>query len=115
MLALIALLLTLWSGGIIHGEATYYHPSLAGQTMRNGEVYEEDNPTTVAVGIDHRGFPVVPLGSRLLVCSSAKCIQVEVRDTGLFPPTHLDLSFSAFEELDEIQSGRISIKWLILQ
>jgi len=114
MLDLIGLLMWLSLGGVVSGEATYYHPSLHGGIMRNGEVYNEMDAETVAVGIDPMGNPILPLGSRLLVCTETKCIKVTARDTGLFPTKDLDLSKAAFASLDVLAKGRLKIQWKLL-
>ncbi len=107
---LIALYLT---GSVTTGEATYYHPSLEGSLMRDETPYIPENPNIVAVAVDGRGNPVVPLGTWLLVCrvGAEKCIVAEVRDTGLFPPTDLDLSFAGFSALAEPGQDRIKVMW----
>lgn len=77
-----------WSGER-SGLATYYHPSLAGWLMANGEPY---NPLAMTAASN-----LWPLGARLRV-TYAESIIVEVTDRGKF--THaLDLSAGAFRAL----------------
>lgn len=70
--------------------ATYYHPSLSGDTMANGQPY---NPWALTAASND-----FPLGARLLVTYCTSTI-VEVTDRGAFPSGQLDLSQLAFYQL----------------
>lgn len=84
------------SGGyVLDGHATWYEPGFVGKPMRNGQIYDPEDPTTTACN-------AFPLGSHLQVTSplTHKTIQLVVRDTGDFVyPDVLDLSPAAFVSL----------------
>lgn len=73
--------------GWVRGEATHYHPSLAGNLMADNKTeYWPDQSGVVAA----TGWPLFTI---LYVCGpTGRCLTVEVRDTGLFPKTDLDFS-----------------------
>ncbi len=98
----------------IIGEATYFHPSLAGGIMRGsgGQTYDPSDPTIAAVA-DIQGQPVVELGTLLQICHNGRCIWVTAKDTGRFPGNHLDLSEAAFQQLAPTSRGRIPITWQV--
>jgi rare lipoprotein A (peptidoglycan hydrolase) len=74
-------------------DATYYHPSLAGEPMANGRPYDPRNPR-LASSNRHR------LGTllRLRRVDGAAAVVVEIMDRGS-PQLSLDLSEAAFEQL----------------
>ena len=84
-------------------DATYYHPSLAGQAMANGQPYDPRNPR-LASSNRHR------LGTVLLLrrADGAAAVVVEIMDRGS-PELGLDLSEAAFQRLGSLQEGRIPV------
>jgi rare lipoprotein A (peptidoglycan hydrolase) len=90
------------------GEATYYHPSLHGETMADGTPYNQWDPTIVASN-------AYPLGTTLRV-TYTKSITVTVRDWGLLVdkdgnPILLDLSRAAMHELiGSVEPGVIEVE-----
>ncbi len=86
----------------IRGEATWYGgPAFAGKPMRNGDPYNEWDPTTAASN-------VFPMGTELEVTYS-KTITVTVKDTGDFAH-EVDLSRQAFYNLVRSnEPGRIKV------
>ena len=84
-------------------EATYYHPSLAGEPMANGQPYDPRNPR-LASSNRHR------LGTLLLLrrVDGAASVTVEIMDRGSAELT-LDLSEAAFQRLGPLQEGRIPV------
>ena len=77
------------------GWATYYGVEdgfVRGDTMYDGTAYDPADPTIVAASF------LIPLHTRLRVCTQARCILVEVRDRGLLDQNSvlLDLSRSAY-------------------
>lgn len=80
---------------VLDGHATWYEPGFVGKPMRNGQIYDPNDPTTTACN-------AFPLGSHLQVTSPVthQTIQLVVRDTGDFLyPDVLDLSPAAFASL----------------
>ena len=102
---------------------TYYHPSLEGNVMANGEVYNPDD-STIAASNDY------PLGSLLVVCPTMHveaarnderqetdhlCIIVIVKDR-MRVDIHdwVDLSERAFTRLSPLSRGRLEgLVWRI--
>ena len=87
------------------GQATFYHSSLQGDLMANGEPYNQWDPT-IAASNSH------PLGTRLRVTrvATGESIVVRVADRGGFrEPIVVDLSFAAFNELADPDDGRIRV------
>lgn len=84
-------------------DATYYHPSLVGETMANGQPYDPRNPR-LASSNRHR------LGTLLLLrrADGAASVTVEVMDRGS-TELALDLSEAAFQRLGPLQEGRIPV------
>ncbi len=106
------------------GQATWYgeevctwiEDKLVCPQMRNGEVFDMNDPVTIAVGVDSENNPVVPLGSKILVCPAEdaffNCLLGEARDTGPFPTNNLDLSKGAwFKLFGDHGPGRLQILW----
>jgi hypothetical protein len=115
----LTLLLTLHPvGEPVVGELTHYHSSLQGGIMRNGDVYDENDQLTVAVGVDWYGDPIVPLNSWIITCRierpEKRCLLLQVRDTGYFPATDLDVSLAAFKKLGIVGEKRFQIWWQVL-
>ena len=96
-----------------YGEATYYHPSLHGDLMRDETPYDQHDESIAAVGVDREGNPSIPLGTALFCCRAdwTRCITLVVRDTGRFPNSDLDLSSAAFQRLSTGETGRIKVVW----
>jgi rare lipoprotein A (peptidoglycan hydrolase) len=84
-------------------DATFYHPSLAGERMANGQTYDPRNPR-LASSNRHR------LGTLLLLrrADGTAAIRVEVMDRGS-PELGVDLSEAAFELLGPLREGRIPV------
>jgi rare lipoprotein A (peptidoglycan hydrolase) len=84
-------------------DATYYHPSLAGELMANGQPYDPRNPR-LASSNRHR------LGTLLLLrrADGATAVVVEVMDRGS-AELALDLSEAAFQRLGPLPEGRIPV------
>jgi rare lipoprotein A (peptidoglycan hydrolase) len=84
-------------------EATYYHPSLVGEPMANGQPYDPRNPR-LASSNRHR------LGTVLLLrrADGSAAVEVEVMDRGS-ADLGLDLSEAAFQRLGPLQEGRIPV------
>ena len=84
-------------------DATYYHPSLVGEPMANGQRYDPRNPR-LASSNQHR------LGTLLLLrrADGTAAVVVEVMDRGS-PQLGLDLSEAAFERLAPLGEGRVPV------
>ena len=93
-------------GLIIFCQATFYHPSLAGGIMRNGQIYDPEDSSVIAIGINDAGEPVMPMGTKLKVCSSRGCLIGIVQDSG-YLGKNIDLSPAAFSRLADLDDGRI--------
>ncbi len=80
------------------GEASYYHPSLAGNLTANGEIYDPQAMTAA-----HR---TLPFGTNVKVTRNGKSIVVRINDRG---PYHdgriIDLSEKAFYSLGKQSEG----------
>jgi len=87
-------------------QCTWYGVPHHGQVMRNGEVYNMHDPTVIAVGVDRDGEPLIPLGTKLRVCSPRACIIGKVQDTG-YLGRNIDLSVAAFSKLADLGEGRM--------
>ncbi|HEX5416790.1 MAG TPA: septal ring lytic transglycosylase RlpA family protein, partial [Chloroflexota bacterium] len=76
----------------LDGKGTWYGPGFVGKPMKNGQIYDPNDPTTTAAN-------AFPLGSQLKVTSkrTGKSVLVYVRDTGdFYYPRVVDLSPAAF-------------------
>jgi hypothetical protein len=85
-------------------DATYYHPSLTGEVMANGQPYDPRN-VRLASSNRHR------LGALLRLTRAdrpAGAVVVEVMDRGS-EHLGLDLSEAAFEQLAPLREGRVAI------
>ena len=92
-----------FSRRVVRGEATYYHPSLAGGPMYcNGDPYDPTDPQ-IAAAVSW------PCGTRLRVWRDERSVDVVIQDTGLLGPNHVDLSEAAFERLGLFAEGRIPV------
>jgi rare lipoprotein A (peptidoglycan hydrolase) len=89
--------------------ATYYHPSLHGLPMANGERYDRGNPLIAACNW-------FPLGTLLKVTrpNTQDFIYVRVQDRGANALT-LDLSEAGFTRLGGLGEGRIPVRLEIVR
>ncbi len=93
-----------------YGNATYYHPSLHGDTMANGEPYNRYDPIIAA-------SPFFPLGTvvRVTRISTGASIVVTVKDRAPSPGfMWIDLSEAAFIQLSPFITGRFAVRLEIL-
>ena len=93
-----------------YGNATYYHPSLHGGTMANGEIYSRYDPIIAA-------SPFFPLGSvvRVTRLATGASIVVIVKDRAPSPGfMWIDLSEAAFIQLAPFVTGRFDVQIEIL-
>ncbi len=93
-----------------YGNATYYHPSLHGDTMANGEPYNRYDPIIAA-------SPFFPLGTvvRVTRISTGASIVVTVKDRAPSPGfMWIDLSEAAFIQLSPFITGRFAARLEIL-
>lgn len=91
------------------GRASYYHNSLHGRTMSNGQPYDRNRLTCA-----HR---TLPFGTKLRVTNQAngKQVIVEVTDRGPFVRGRvIDLSYAAAREIGMIAAGVGSIRIEVL-
>lgn len=92
-----------------NGRASYYHNSLHGRTMSNGQPYDRNRLTCA-----HR---TLPFGTKLRVTNQAngKQVIVEVTDRGPFVRGRvIDLSYAAAREIGMIATGVGSIRIEVL-
>lgn len=88
---------------VVQGEATYYHPALAGGPMRcTGKAYNPSD-TSIAASISW------PCGTRLRVWRDERFADVIVQDTGNLAEYQVDLSEAAFLQLGLLAEGRIDV------
>ena len=87
---------------LVAGTATWLSPSLQGNVMFCGGFYDRLNPTIV-------GATGWACGTRLRVWHQERTVVVTVQDTGLIPPTDVDLSEAAFAQLAPLGAGRIDV------
>ena len=95
---------------IEYGNATYYHPSLHGGTMANGEPYSRFDPIIAA-------SPFFPLGTivRVTRLSTGAVIVVTIKDTAPSPGfMWIDLSEAAFIQLSPFVTGRFDVQLEVL-
>lgn len=91
------------------GRASYYHNSLHGRTMSNGQPYDRNKFTCA-----HR---TLPFGTKLRITnqSNGKQVIVEVTDRGPFVRGRIiDLSYAAAREIGMIAAGVGSIRVEVL-
>ena len=91
------------------GRASYYHNSLHGRTMSNGQPYDRNKFTCA-----HR---TLPFGTKLRITnqSNGKQVIVEVTDRGPFVRGRIiDLSYAAAREIGMIAAGVGSIRIEVL-
>ncbi|MCY4436479.1 MAG: septal ring lytic transglycosylase RlpA family protein [Chloroflexi bacterium] len=93
-----------------YGNATYYHPSLHGNTMANGEPYSRFDPIIAA-------SPFFSLGTvvRVTRLSTGAAIVVIVKDRAPSPGfMWIDLSEAAFIQLAPFVTGRFDVQLEVL-
>ena len=92
------------------GAASYYHPSLAGESTANGETYD---PASCSAAHRH-----LPFGAWLRVTrlDTKVTVYVRVNDRGPFGRARrlLDLSYAAAKALDMLQTGVVQVRVEIL-
>ncbi len=89
----------------VAGRATWYGDKYHGKRMANGQVYDMNDPTTVASNM-------YPFGTKLKVTrtKTGASIPVVVKDTGDFKyPIVVDLSFAAFGKLADPREGVMDV------
>ncbi len=95
---------------IEYGNATYYHPSLHGDTMANGEPYNRYDPVIAA-------SPFFPLGTvvRVTRLSTGAVLVVTIKDRAPSPGfMWIDLSEAAFIQMSPFSTGRFDVKIEVL-
>ena len=92
-----------FAAGVVLGEITYYHPSLAGGPMYcTGAPYDPNDPSIAAA-------VTWPCGTRLRIWRDERFVDVVVQDTGLLGHNHVDLSEAAFQRLALLPEGRVPV------
>ena len=95
---------------IEYGNATYYHPSLHGGTMANGEPYNRYDPSIAASPFFRLGTVV-----RVTRLATGATIVVTVKDRAPSPGfMWIDLSEAAFVQLSPFNTGRFEVQLEIL-
>lgn len=95
---------------VLHGRASYYHDSLAGNLTANGEIYDPARLTAASRDL--------PFGTivRVVRVDTGRSVIVRVNDRGPFGDRRriLDLARAAFERLASRRKGVIPIRAEIL-
>lgn len=95
---------------VLHGRASYYHDSLAGNLTANGEIYDPARLTAASRDL--------PLGTivRVARLDTGQQVTVRVNDRGPFGDRRriLDLSRAAAERLAMIARGVVEIRAEVL-
>ncbi len=89
----------------VTGDGTWYGEQFHGRKMANGQVYDMNDPTTVASNM-------YPLGTKVKVthAGTGASIVATVKDTGGFRyPIVVDMSLAAFSKLSDPKYGRIPV------
>ncbi|PZC43277.1 MAG: Rare lipoprotein A [Chloroflexi bacterium] len=94
-------------GDTLDGVASYYHPSLAGNVMYCGGIY---NPTDATIAAS----TTYSCGTQLRVWRGNVFVDVVVQDTGLLPANHIDLSEAAYNQLGLPAEGIIPVRIEVL-
>jgi len=92
------------------GEASYYHPSLAGEPMANGKPYKPNQLTAA-----HKRLP---LGTKVEVVNqdNDSTVVVEITDRGPYVGERiLDVSRAAARELDFVQEGKTEVELEVVE
>ncbi|TAK22166.1 MAG: LysM peptidoglycan-binding domain-containing protein [Chloroflexota bacterium] len=109
MAAALALLsVTASAVGAEPGYATWYGPGFNGNRMANGQIFDEDDPTTTASN-------QYPFGTWLKVTNplNGRSVTVQVRDRGGFNHA-LDLSKAAFFALSPPNSWGFAVEYAVV-
>ena len=93
--------------GVAEGTATFVYPGLHGNPMSCGGAYDRFDPTIAAA-------TSWPCGTRLRVSRGDRTVDIVVRDTGLLPPNHVDLSEAAFLQLGDLAEGQLRVRIEVL-
>ena len=91
----------------LDGVASFYHPSLAGNAMYCGGVYNPNDPTIAA-------STTYDCGTQLRVWRGDSFVDVVVQDTGRLPANHVDLSEAAYNQLGLPAEGIIPVRIEVL-
>jgi rare lipoprotein A len=96
---------------VLHGQASYYHDSLAGNVTANGETYELD-----VYSAAHRSLPFGTI-LRVTRVSTGDWVLVRVNDRGPFgrKTRILDLSRIAAESLGMLRAGVVEVRAEVLE
>ncbi len=92
------------------GEASYYHRSLAGEAMANGEPYKPGKMTAA-----HKKLP---LGTKVEVVNQENdsSVVVEITDRGPYAKQRIiDLSNAAAHKLDFVKEGEAEVEVEVVQ
>jgi len=98
LLTLTSVLLT--SSPVLANTATYYHNSLHGRRMANGQIFSQHSNTIASNRYK--------LGTRLKVCHGKRCVTGVVRDR--CGNCSIDLSKGLFKQLAPLKRGRIPVR-----
>lgn len=94
-------------GDTLEGVATFYHPSLAGNVMYCGGIYNPNDPTIAA-------STTYACGTQLRVWRDEAFVDVVVQDTGLLPANHIDLSEAAYDKIGLRAEGIVPVRIEVL-
>ena len=98
LLTLTSVLLT--GSPVLAGSATYYHESLHGRRMANGQIFSQHSNSIASNNYK--------LGTRLKVCHGKRCVVGVVRDR--CGNCSIDLSKALFRQLAPLKRGRIPVR-----
>ena len=90
-------------GDTLEAVASFFHPSLAGNPMYCGGVYNPNDPTIAA-------STTYDCGTRLRVWRGNAFVDVVVQDTGFLPANQIDLSEAAYNQLGLPAEGIIPVR-----
>ena len=94
-------------GDTREGVASYYHPSLAGNVMYCGGIYNPNDPTIAA-------STTYSCGTQLRVWRGNVFVDVVVQDTGRLPANQIDLSEAGYNQLGLPGEGIIAVRIEVL-
>ncbi len=92
------------------GVASYYHPSLAGEPMANGEPYRPNKMTAA-----HKKLP---LGTKVEVVNqdNDSSVVVEITDRGPYVGERIiDMSNAAAKKLDFVEEGKTEVELEVVE
>jgi rare lipoprotein A len=95
---------------VLHGKATYYANSLAGNKTASGQVYDPELFTAA-----HRKLPFGTI-VRVVRTDTQRYVYARVNDRGPFGNSQriIDLSYAAAERLDMLRAGVVPVRVEIL-